>query len=309
MSTAIGTTGTGVQTIEESAVAAHFANAADLVGKFNQAATAANRSAERFQGDMVVLASVIQEMHRVEAWRYVIENGQVFKSARAFYKSLFESKDKDGNRRFRALHATVRAELLTVMTDDAGQLIGIGNNELAALIGCDNATLSRSLDKMRAEQKAIESAPVVRTDDELDAIAADATATALESGADEQTAIHAGEQARAEAKQEDAEAVANIPEPTPEEAEAEAKRIADAETKAAKRAVTNLVNAIKVIGDQYQNLTLEQRGEVVKALRGVAHSVDAFEDVQANAGLPAITERVIAAKPKPQQRGPRVKSA
>lgn len=305
MSTAIGTVGTGVQTVEDNAVAAHFANAADLVGKFNQVATAANRSAERFQGDMVVLASVIQEMHRVEAWRYVIENGQVFKSARAFYKSLFESKDKDGNRRFRALHQTVRAELLQVMTDDTGQLIGIGNNELAALIGCDNATLSRALDKVRGEKQQAISAPVVRSDDELDAIAADAVAAALESGADEQTATHAGEQARAAAKQADAEAVASQPEPTPEELEAEAKRIADAETKAAKRAVTNLLSAIKVIGDQYQNLSLEQRGEVIKSLRDVSHAVDAFEDVQSDAGQPHVTERVIS-KHTPKPRAPRV---
>lgn len=287
MGTSHGTlpTGTDIQTTDAQEVAAVYAHDTVLIGNVVSAATAANNTAGKLITDMGKLAGAILDLHEAGTWARTIDGttGKLYTSAKAFYASLADAG------RFPLLHKVLRTELVEALMDGE-KLAGIGTNELAAIIGCDPAQITRTV-------KQIASKPVeVPSDEELDALAEAARVAALESGADEKAATYAAEQARAEAK-----AAAGVPvELSPEEiAAAEAQAEAD-ELKRADKAGRNLVNAVAGANDVFHLMTPERRAEVRKVIGELAAAVDAFEVNLAKATTPK-PKRTTGPKPGAQR--------
>lgn len=285
MSTAIGTVSTGVATTATTDLAAKYALDTELISNFGKAANVATAAAIKFQGSMGALAVTILDLHAAGTWERQIdgETGQTYSSPKAFYSSLFNRTNKDGHRIFTPLHKLMRDELVSVLVNEDGKLEGIGTNELAELIGCNAAQVTRSVDKAKQQQAALESAPV-----DLDKVYADAVAEAVANGADEKTAAHAGEQARAQAKQ--AESAPEVPETTEERT---ARELAEhnALVASADKAGKTFVKATDGANDVFHLMTPERRAEVLKAAQELVSSITSFETGLAKANGPKPSAR------------------
>lgn len=299
MATAIGTTNTGttVATVDTNTVdltvyagtlsPEAYAVDTELISAFGKAATVATAAAIKYQGAMGQLAVTILNLHDAGTWQRQIDGntGQTYTSAKAFYSELFNRTNKDGHRIFSPLHKLMRDELTSILVDEDGKLAGIGTNELAELIGCSPAQVTRSVQKA-AEQKALEASVPV----DLDKVYTDAVAAALESGADEKAAAHAGEAARAEAK-----AAASSPVVVSEEDKAaQAAKDAAKELSDADKAGRTLVKAIAGTHDAYHLMNDDRRAEVRKELTDLLSAITAFDKGTAKA-----TTSKRASTPKP----------
>lgn len=275
MATSTGTVATGTTA---TATAELYARDTELISAFGKAATVATAAAIKYQSTVGALALTILDLHEAGTWARQIDGntGQTYTSPKAFYADLFNRTDKNGHRLFSPLHKSMRDELMAVLIDDNGKLAGIGTNELAELIGCSPAQVSRSV-AGAAEAKAIEAATPV----DLDKVAEEAKAAALADGADEKAAAYAAEAARAEAKAaaEAAAEAASKPDPEAEAKAADAK--AKAEAKAADKAGKVFIGAVTGVHDTYHLMTEERQAEVLKAARELVVSLEAFEVGQA----------------------------
>lgn len=284
MATSTGTTptGTDVQNVDKAHTAMLYAEDSKLIGAVTAAATAANNSAGKLITDMGKLAGAIKDLHEAGTWARTIDGttGKLYSSPKAFYSTLAQAGT------FPLLHKVLRTELVELLMDGE-KLAGIGTNELAAIIGCDAAQITRTVKSITS--KAGE--PVVPTDAELDAIAEAARVAALESGADDKAATYAAEQARAEAK-----AAAEVPAPelsAEDKAKADAQAEAD-ELKRADKAGRTFVNATAAANDTFHLMTPERRAEVLKVAQELVSSIQSFE-----VGLAKVTPPKRTNAPKP----------
>lgn len=284
-------TGTAVQNTDKLELAALIARDTALIGNVVSSANAADRSAGKLIGDVAKLAQSIMELHEAGTWERTIDGttGKLYSSAKAFYASLIgPSADGTDTNRFPHLHKVVRTELVELLMD-GGKLSGIGVNELAAIIGCNPAQITRTV-------AAINAKPAEPVD--LDKVAADARQAAIESGADDKAADYAAEQARAEAKR---AAEAPAPEMSADDKAAEAKRVADAEAKRVNKAHRTLVNAVSEVNDVFHLMTDEQRAEIRKAIGELDSAMGAFQTGLDKAKAPAAKRTTV--KPGPRTTG------
>lgn len=284
MGTTQGTTPTSteVQTTTDIGAAALAALDTQLIGNVVSSLGKANDSAGRVVSDIGALAASIVELHQAETWKRTIDGdtGKLFTSAKAFYASLNRQD------RFPHLHRILRTDLIATLMD-GDQLVAIGTNELAALIGCDPATLSRNVKAIAAT---VEPEPI--SEGELEAVAEVAMAEAYKANpeATEAEIDYAIEAARSEAKAK-AKAEAEA-EATKAEAEAKAK----AETKAVEKAAKVFITAVGGVHDTYHLMTPERQAEVLKEATALVESLTAYEDLKAKA-------EAEAEAPKPKRRG------
>lgn len=268
MGTSHGTTATStdVQTIDAQHTALLYAEDSKLIGAVTKAATAANNSAGKLIGDMANLAKAILELHEAGTWARTIDGntGKLYTSPKAFYATLAQAGT------FPLLHKVLRTELVELLMDGE-KLAGIGTNELAAIIGCDAAQITRTVKQLNAGK---DDAPVGPSDEELDAIAEQARAAVLESGGDDKAAAYAAEQARAEAK---VAAEPVVPELSDEDKAKKAAAEQAAEAKRVDKSGVKFVNATSEANDVFHLMTPERRAEVRKVAAELVASIDAFE--------------------------------
>jgi hypothetical protein len=284
-----GTTATST-TIQRNADAeATILAAADaaLIAAFHAAATKAQASAKALAGDVVELAHTVNGLHVAQTWSRQVDpaTGKPFTSAKAYYGHLFESGESPLASPDRTLQTVLRRELVQCLMDPDNLELILGNNELAALVGVDQATISRDVDRLtpaleEAKALADAAAEAEAFAASLDEATADAVAAALADGKDEESAAYAGEVARAALKataDKEAKAAADA------EAADAAKAEADAEAKATEKAVRAMSNAVDAVLQRDHHLTAAQRATVLEKARLAVSKLEALEALIAKA--------------------------
>lgn len=262
----------------------------ELTNALVTAFQSAESDAKRFIYSTANLAAAIMDVHEAEVWKRTIdgETGALYSSATAYYKAI--------GSRFPLLHKLLRDELVAELYSADPNAIGV--RELAALVHVDPAQITRSrraaLAAAEAEAEAAAKAEAeAKATEAAEAAAAEAAAEAAANGATEAEAAAAAEAvlrfAEAEAKRAEAAAAAEA-----KRAEAEAEAAAAA--KAIKSAISSLRNGLQQASDQRQNMSAEQRAEVVKM------AADALKEWRAFDALLAKAEAEAKPKPKPQPR-------
>ena len=287
-----GTTNTGTE-VQVAQVRSDQELSDALIAAFQ----AADNDAKRAIFSMSKLATAIMDVHEAELWKRTIdgETGALYSSAKAYYRAI--------GSRFPHLHGLLRDDLVgELFTGDGGLMIGV--NQLAALIHCDPAQVTRSAQKKRAE---IEAAEKVAAEAAASEAAVEAAAEAAAEGKSEAEA-----EAAAAAVLKHAEKAAKAAAEADEKAAAKAAAAAEekAATKATRSAISGLETALAKAGDQRQNMSAEQRAQALKLARAAISEWAAFDRLLAEAEAKEEVRKlnaenavaVVAPKPAPRRK-------
>ena len=254
-------TGTEVQTTTER-------TDQELSDALVSAFSAAESDAKRFIFSTGALATAIMDIHEAKVWQRTIdgETGALYTSARAYYTSI--------GSRFPVLHRLMRDELVTELySGDYGQMIGV--RELAALVHCDPAQVTRSAKRAKAEIEAKAKAEAEAAATE--AAAAAAAEAAAEAAANGATEAEAEAAAAAVLRFATAKAEAEAKAATEAAAEAGAEAEAKAAAKAISRAKSQLETALKMVADVRPDMSAEDRAWTLKLVTEAVAQFGAFD--------------------------------
>lgn len=251
---------------------------------------AAESDAKRFIFSTGTLAAAIMDVHQTEVWKRTIDEstGALYSSAKAYYTAI--------SSRFPLLHKLLRDDLVAELYGGEFENM-IGVRELAALVHCDPAQITRSAKKVKAEleAKAKAEAEAAATEAAV-AAAAEAAAEAAAAGASEAEAEAA---AAAVLKFAEAEAKKAAAAEEKAAAEAEAKAEEAATKKAVKGALSTLETGIQKASDQRHLMTAEQRAQALKMARDAVSSWVAFDKLLKQAEAEATAPAPAPEAPKP----------
>jgi len=289
-------TSTEVQRAADCELAVLTARDAELIATFKAAAEKAVESGRAFAADVVEVAHAVAGLHQEQTWSRQVdpETGKPFTSAKSYYEALFESGESPLAKPGRLLQKVLRQELVQALMDPDNIELILGNNELAALCGVNQGTISRDIDEVTPALEANKEAAdlAAAREEELTEVAAEAEAAAKEAGLSDQEAAYAAEVARSEIKAareaEDAEA---------EAAKAEEAKAAEAEadiTATAKVVKVFCTSVDNVIGRDFK-LTADQRGDVRAKAEEMIAKLDGLEAMIAKAAKKAEADRQLRA--------------